>query len=115
MYNLIVGICHVALRLRHVTSLKEKRNILVSASDRLRAMGFSVVECGDRGNIRELHMGLSLVGPTANRVNKTLDSAANLFRREFEVLQIDRDVFDYEPSENDDLSWMISPEDDVKD
>lgn len=115
MFSLNVLICHVALRLRHVSTLKEKRNAFAGAFERLRAMGFSVAECGDRACMKELHVGLSLVGSTASTLSKTIDKAMDMMRREFEVIKVDREIMTYEPSDEEDLSSMASPEDDVKD
>lgn len=114
MYNLIIGICHVALRLRHVSSLKEKRNVFQSASTRLRKIGFSVIECGTRDNFKELHIGLALAARAQKEVQLAIQTASDLLRTDYEVLRVDQEIVDYEPSDHD-LSLLVSPEDEVKD
>ena len=114
MYSLIVAICHVALRIRHARSLKDKRQILKSLTDRLRNLGFSANECGDTDNLKECHIGFSYVGGSSQGVNKIVDEAMRLFQGDFEVLKRDREIFNYEPSDSDDLSWMVGVEDEVK-
>ena len=115
MYNLIVAVCHVALRIRHARSLKDKRTVVKSLVDRLRDRGFSANECGDTDNLKECHIGFSFAGGSTSGVNKIVDEAMRLFQGDFEVLQKNREIFNYEPSDSDDLSWMVGVEDEVKD
>ncbi len=118
MYSLVIGVCHVVLRLRHTKSLKEKRAVTKSLIDRLRNLGFSTVECGQRenlsANLREAHLGFTFAGTSTEGVSKILESSRRLFVGDYEVLKVDKEIYRYEPEESDDLSWMIGQEDDVK-
>lgn len=101
--HLMVGIGQVTLLLRHSRSLKDKRQVLKSIETKLRNEGFSVVECGYQEEPRKAMVGFSYSGKDPAHVERLLDDAFRLFDLGCEVLQTNRDVFDYTEMKEEEL------------
>lgn len=107
MNHLIVGVCQVTLLLRHARTLKDKRHVMKSLSERLRNRGFSVSEYANADVPRHGNLGFAYVGGSQTAVLQAIDEGMRLFVGDFEVLDANRDVFDY--TEREDQNY-VSPE-----
>lgn len=95
MSHLWIGVGKVSLHFRHARSLKDKRNWLKSIEQKLRNAGFSVTECGFQDNEKRGIVGFSYASDEAPNVDQAMDKAIRFFEGDFEIIQADRDVFDY--------------------
>jgi uncharacterized protein YlxP (DUF503 family) len=103
MVPLFVGVGKVELLIRHARSLKDKRQCLKSIEQRLRNLGFSVVECGPAEQIKRGSIGFSYAGRTHANVDDQLEQAFRLFVGDAEVVRTERDIFDYSELESEPL------------
>jgi uncharacterized protein len=103
MIQLLVGVGNVDVHFRHARSLKDKRQSLKSIEQRLRNLGFSVVESGPPDNPKRGSVGFSYVGRTHAHVDQKLEEAFRLFIGDGEVLRTERDIFDYSELESEPL------------
>lgn len=103
MVNLVVGVCHVSLLLRYARSLKDKRRVVASLTQKLRNQGFSVTECAYADNPKQASLGFAYVASSASAVRQALDDAERLFIGDFEVLSRNDDIFDYSEEETTDF------------
>jgi uncharacterized protein YlxP (DUF503 family) len=81
--------------MRHARTLKDKRNILKSLEQRLKNLGFSVTELAHLDTPKQASLGFVYVGRQQGHVERVLDDGLQLFVGDFEVADVDRDVFDY--------------------
>ena len=93
--SLFVAVGQVTLLMRYARTLKEKNKVMQSLKQKLRNQGFSVtesayVEIPQRGSL-----GFTYSASTMADANAALDNAEKLFEGDFEVLAMNRDVFDY--------------------
>ncbi len=95
MVNLIVGVGKVTIYLRHAQSLKDKRNVLKSLKERLKNLGFSVSECAYQDNPKRGALGFACVSGETSQVGHALYEAFRLFLGDYEVLDTQREIFDY--------------------
>lgn len=93
--RLIIGVGQITLLLRHSRSLKDKRQVLKSGETKLRNEGFSVVECGFQDDPRKAVLGFTYAGKDVRHVEELLDDAFRLFQIGAEIVETQRDVFDY--------------------
>lgn len=105
MPSLVVGICHVTMFLRFSRSLKDKRQILLSLKQKLRNEGFSVAELGYTDSPKSGSLGFTYVGSDAAYVDRVLDEALRLFVGNCEVVNVERDVFDYAELKDRKIKW----------
>ena len=76
---MIVGVCTVELFLSDSRSLKDKRQILLSLKDRLRAkLNLSVAEIDGQDLWQKAVLGLACVANETRHCNQVLDQAINL-------------------------------------
>ena len=111
MFRLMVGVGHVSLLFRHARSLKDKRQILKSITQKLRNQGFSVTESGFSDEPKRGSLGFSYVANNPTSTGKAMDDAMKLFVGDFEVLETKRDVFDYSGEGEE---TVLSEEEDLK-
>lgn len=109
--RLIIGVGQITLLIRHARSLKDKRQVLKSAETKLRNEGFSVVECGFQEDPRKAVIGFTYAGKDVRHVEELLDDAFRSFQLGAEVVETQRDVFDYSEMKNErfemsDERWM---------
>jgi uncharacterized protein YlxP (DUF503 family) len=97
--GLYVGVGQVALLMRYARTLKEKRKVVQSLIQRLRNQGFSVSETGYADVPQRGSLGFTYSARTAADANAALDGAERLFEGDFEVVEFNRDVFDYSGEE----------------
>lgn len=111
MFHLVVGVAHVSLLFRQARTLKDKRQIIKSLTQKLRNLGFSVTEAGFSDEPRRGSVGFSYVASHPTLLNKAMDDGLKLFVGNFEVLQTKRDVFDY--SDEEEIS-VVSEDEELK-
>lgn len=104
LFSFQVGVAHVSLLLRHAQSLKDKRNVVKSLTQRLKNMGFSVAETAFAEEPKRASIGFSFVSGSGALVNEALDEAMRVFVGNFEVLDTQRSVFDYSGEEQGGLT-----------
>jgi uncharacterized protein YlxP (DUF503 family) len=95
MLNLFVGVAHISLNLRHSRSLKDKRQVFKSLTQKLRNQGFSVTEAPQGDNIKQGSLGLAYVGTKASVVETALREGLRMFIGDFEVIDSRSEIFDY--------------------
>lgn len=95
MGNLLIGVGYASLRFRQSRSLKDKRHIMRSITQKLRNLGFSAAECDYADNPKQGSIGFSFVGTRSSGVKKALDEASRLFVGDFEVLRTCSDIVDF--------------------
>lgn len=77
MSELVVGVLEVRMRVRASRSLKEKRKVVRSIKDRMRARyNVSVSECGDQDLWQALTLGFAMAGSDRTHVAATLSEIA---------------------------------------
>jgi uncharacterized protein YlxP (DUF503 family) len=105
--KLHVGVLRLRVHLRFAQTLKDKRQVLKSAEQRIKNMGCSVTEFGFPEDATQSFIGISYVGHEYSQVETILNKAYDLFLSETEVIREDRDIFDYSekiPQEEDAIS-----------
>lgn len=95
LFSIPIGIVHVSLLLRHARSLKDKRQVVASLTQRLKNQGFSVAETGFVDEPKRANLGFSYVGSSLGQVNRALEEALRLFQGDFEVLDTQKTVLDF--------------------
>ena len=100
--ELVVGVGYVSLLFRHAQSLKDKRQVLRSLSQKLKNSGFSVTECGYADDIKRGELGFTFAGHGIRYVQEQLDSAMFLFAGDYHVVTSKKDVFRYDELVKDD-------------
>ncbi len=95
MPEFIVGVAQLSLRIRHARTLKDRRQVIQAAIQRLRNQGFSVTDCGPSDNPKLANLGMSYAGSEAPQVERALETVLPLFANECEILSARREVFDY--------------------
>lgn len=99
MVNLVVGVAQFSLLLRHARSLKDKRQVVQSLVTKLRNQGFSVTECAYSDLPKQASIGFAYAARDAGLAERALDEASRLFIGNFEVLHVNRQVFDFTEAE----------------
>lgn len=94
--ELVVGVGYASLLFRHAQSLKDKRQVLKSVSQKLKNLGFSVTECGHADEIKRGELGFVFAGHGVRYVQEQLDHAMNLFVGDYHVVSSKKDVFRYD-------------------
>lgn len=113
MFKIFVAVGHLSFLTRHARSLKDKRHITQSLTQKLRNRGFSVTESGFQEEPKRGGLGYVTVGSSMAQVTKALDDAERLFVGDFEVLEMKREIFDYSgesvgtPTEDEDLKFGL--------
>jgi len=75
---MVVGICHLDLHLHGNQSLKEKRQVLRTLSEKVKArFNVSIAEVGDTDLWQRAKLGLAVVGTDQNHLNSTLSRMMN--------------------------------------
>ncbi|HEY2783959.1 MAG TPA: DUF503 domain-containing protein [Fimbriiglobus sp.] len=76
-----VGSLHVRLLLRQSRTLKDKRQVARSMLDKLRnSFNVSAMEVDNLDDVRQLTIGIALVGMESESVTQTLQSIQNALR-----------------------------------
>lgn len=104
LFSFKVGVAHVSLLFRHARSLKDKRQVIKSLTQRLKNLGFSVSETAFADEPKRGSLGFSFVSSEASTVTRALDEAFRLFVGDFEVLDTQRSVFDYSGEDESSLT-----------
>lgn len=87
---MFVGIGYVVLRLSGARSLKDRRRVVSSYKDRLRArLSVSVAEVGDVENPKLVQIGVALVAREAGEAELLLDRALGMAEQLKEALVVD--------------------------
>lgn len=93
---MFVGVCHVTLRLPENSSLKGKRQVLLSISQRLRnKFNVAVAEVGDTERWQIAELGVSCVSNDAAHAHDQLDSVVRFIetsRMDAELLNSEIEV-----------------------
>ena len=90
---MFVGICRVTLRLPENGSLKGKRQVVLSISQRLRnKFNVAVAEVGDAGRWQIAEIGVSCVSNNAGHAREQLDNVV----RFIETSRLDAELVDSE-------------------
>lgn len=90
-----VGTCLVHLRVTNSLSLKDKRQVIKSMTDRLRrSFNVSVAEVGPTDNRRDAQVAVACVSNSSRRTNQVLSHVAEWIERNpsIEVVQIDMQI-----------------------
>jgi hypothetical protein len=78
---MIIGVCTVELFISESRSLKDKRQMLHSLKDRLRArFNLSVAEVDGQDLWQNAVLGMACVANESGHVNQVLDQALNMIR-----------------------------------
>ncbi len=112
MAHLLIGVGQVSLIFRHSRSLKDKRRDLNRIEQKLRNEGFSVTECAYADNPKRSIVGFATAGRDHGMVDRLLEEAMRVFIGDFEVVQSQRDVFDY-TTMKEDQGFPIESFDDI--
>lgn len=94
--KLYVGFGYVTLRLRHARTLKDRRNVLASLTQKLRNLGFSAVEKSGDEDKKSAILGFSYIGTRVSQVEKCLDEAFRLFQGDYQLTESGREIMDYD-------------------
>ena len=91
-----VGVCRLTLRLPGVSSLKEKRQIARSLSDRIRnRFNMAVAEVEDADNRQRLTLGISCVSNDRGHADSMLSSVVNFIeesRLDVELIDVQGEI-----------------------
>jgi uncharacterized protein YlxP (DUF503 family) len=98
---------------RHAESLKDKRKVVQSLVQKLRNLGFSVTEAAHADNPKQGSIGIAFAGNSAVQVDRALEEMDKLLIGDFEVLDVNRQVFDYSDAKADTFSWEPDEDDDI--
>lgn len=114
-----MGLGSVHLRFRHSRSLKEKRQAMRAAVQKLRNQGFSVCEGGKPDDVKFGEIGFSYAGSRASAVEKMLEQCKQQLMAEYEVLRLRTELVEFsgeeefpEWDENDELNLKYDDDDD---
>ena len=94
--ELVVGVGYASFLFRHAQSLKDKRQVLKSLSQKLRNLGFSVTECGHADEIKRGELGFVYAGHDVRHVDEQMSSAMNLFVGDYHVVSSRKNVLRYD-------------------
>jgi uncharacterized protein len=76
---MVVAICRLTLHFPQARSLKDRRQILRSLTDRLKGrFSASVAEVGEKDKWQRAQLGLALVGQSERELNSYLDQLVSL-------------------------------------
>ncbi len=90
---LVVGVLEARLRLRSSRSLKEKRRVLRSIKDRMRARyNVSVAEVDDQDTWQSIVLGFALAGSSSTHVAAELEEILRQLRVHPEAEFLDHDL-----------------------
>jgi hypothetical protein len=79
--GMIIGVCTVELFISESRSLKDKRQVLHSLKDRLRArFNLSVAEVDGQDLWQKAVLGMACVANESGHVNQVLEQALNMIR-----------------------------------
>lgn len=95
---MIVAVCQVELHVCEAASLKEKRMVLRSLTDRLRAQGgLSVAEVAFQDTWQRAAIGIAAVGNNAKTLEAVVRRAVECIEEDgrCEILRIDREMERY--------------------
>ena len=85
----------MTLLLRYAQTLKEKRNVVKSLSQRLQNRGFTVTECGYREEPKKVCLGFSLVADNPGVIEEAFDKILPLFWGDHEIVDKKRQIVDF--------------------
>ena len=97
---MIIGLLRIQVHLHGITSLKEKRRIVKSLIERVKArFNFSVSEVAAQDSKNQAVVGLGVVSNEGVFINRQLDKAIDFLKADgrFYMGQIDREVFSFNP------------------
>ena len=97
---MIAGLLTIQIRLHGMGSLKDKRRIVKSLTDRIKAkFNFSVAEVAANDSKAQAVIGLATVANDTPFINKQLDTVINFIQRDgrFYVGKIEREIFSFNP------------------
>lgn len=104
---MVVGLARLTLHLPGSHSLKEKRMVLRSVKDRVRARAnVAIAEVADNDLWQRGVLGVAVIGNDAKFVGQTLDEVVRHVRGLCEVTGVERQVESYrEPLRENDLGF----------
>lgn len=86
---MVVGVCEIKLSIPDVLSLKEKRKIIKSITDRIKQkFNCSIAEVGDNDLLCTGLIGFSVVGNDSKFINSLINKILNSIE-EFELAEIE--------------------------
>ncbi len=88
-----VGSCLIEIRLDTLQTLKDKRTLRQSIIERLRnRFNASVAEVGRQDSIKDLAIGIAIVGPNPGSVQKTLEGMVRFVEDNFPCDSLDYSI-----------------------
>lgn len=106
MEPLHVGISQVHLLFRYSRSLKDKRQILSSLTQKLRNEGFSVTEVGFAEDMKQGTLGFAFAGKDRAFVENKQLSTRDIFLGDFQISQFRHEIVDFSLEDGiTSLSW----------
>ena len=94
-----VAVCRLTLRIHHSHSLKERRRIVHSLSDKLRRkFGVTVADVGGQDKWQAAEIGICAVSGSATTAAELMDRAVDFAESallEAEITSREDDLFDY--------------------
>lgn len=96
---MVVGVCEVKLGIRWAGSLKEKRAVIRSVTDRIKAkFNVSIAEVDEQDNKKIIVLGVACVANDAKVVESIIDKVINFIIEQYievEIIEINRERIVY--------------------
>jgi len=105
MYEISVLIARVSLRIRHATSLKDRRKVVQSLVQKFKNYGFSVTETGTTENAKQASLGLAYVSKETFNAHIAVDEMKKILMGDFEILNLEHEIVTYEDIQNETMDW----------
>ncbi|RJX26500.1 MAG: DUF503 domain-containing protein [Dethiobacter sp.] len=93
---MFVGICRLELHLMEGTSLKEKRQVIKSITERLKnRFNISIAEVGCQDALRRAEIGLALVSNETVYLEKVMGRVVNFIENDgrVQIIKIDKEIY----------------------
>jgi|GEM_PF-1558833 len=111
MGQLVIGVGQVVLNLRFAETLKDRRKVVQSLIQKLKNEGYSATDVGPDNQPKSAILGFSMAGPSRPWVDSQMEKAKQIFQGDFEILEAQTDVFEYEgPDDIEDPENPDEPE-----
>ncbi len=107
MVRLSVGVGQITLLLRQAQSLREKRNVVQSLTQKLKNRGFSITECGYRDEPKRIVLGFAYAADTPHAVEVAFDNVLPYFLGDFEIVEKKREIVDFFDGETLDIEQAL--------
>jgi len=90
---MVVGICTLYILLPHGNSLKEKRQIVTSIKDRIKARyNVSIAEVDNHDSRRRITLGIACVSNSSNHASQVLASIIDFVSQNYVYEMLDYEV-----------------------